>query len=389
MGLSDLPDTFTLGRSRNEHLADHQRLHRQHGGAVFSGDYASLQAALDDAQRKGRPLVIAPGVHVLTDTLTIVNATGLHVSGYGATLRWSADVETALDCNGVAYSSIEGLTLDTDGAAAQTMIALRWDGRVARSTTQNVFRDCAVRGRYVTGVAIGDGSFSVGGLHAQCDQTLFDTLAMRGQWIPGETVFWQRGIVCGDGLQGNNLLHRFHRLNCAYHRVHFELNHAAESSIGGASSFSVSECDLLVKTFGGFTVDGLRSEGAARLMVADSAPISSASTVTLRNVSFHPFDSVAYTLAEDRRWIDYALCGSLALDNVLYTYVEDGRAPILYARPPAELYLSIRGLAVGTPGRAPVAEAFDVANVVLRCEGYVETNARAPVTAVTPLVTIP
>lgn len=157
--------TVAYQAAEDAHASD--VLHAADYGAVCDGqtnDTAALQLAIDAAREQGKPLQLPPGTCMVSDTLTIEDAAGFVLRGYGrlTVLWWErtadasipllylADVrESRIEDFEVRTSSADGVTVELD-----TAIRVVTDDASPHASTANHFRDLYISG---TNGAIGWG----------------------------------------------------------------------------------------------------------------------------------------------------------------------------------------------------------------------------------------
>jgi len=290
-------------------------------GDGVTDDTAALQASIDrcidggSAAKKVRTAVCAPflppGNYKITAPLRVYSVQGFHLIGSGifqTFIRPSGTLASALDLNGVAYSTFENFSVGGDGTEIVTsVIHSYWDLTTAtRSNTQNTFRSIQIGGRYVNGFEIG----RAGDNNQVDNHSFFHCLAM-GSWVPGEKTYWQTGFLLGSGVWANNLEHTFYKLTSTHNRYGVECQ-GSQVAIYGAD-ISGNEVDLKIAATGYFYASAVRSEGSQRLLVS-GGPASYVGNLTLQDIDWH-----GENIHRDGFWIWYNQGGTLLLNNVRCT----------------------------------------------------------------------
>jgi hypothetical protein len=359
--MTDLPTSINAGRTRNDHIADHERLHRRHASAIYSADFATLQDAFTAAIGKRRPLVIEPTTHLLTHPLQLNNVVGLTVYADGAELRAAADMDVLLDIAGGGYSTFHGLYLDTAaGVTVGDMLRIRSGGGWAHHWS---FYDTWIKGNYAAGIRIGVPEDA----GRQCDDTLF----MRAEL--NSTKAGSVGVYAGNGLHANNLLHKFYALTCSGHGTHFRVD-ATSVHIDGAN-FDRAALDFDI--------------GATRFYAAHVRAEESTTFARSRGPGTYGTQAAFVDCqwyggnADDKgRWIEWYQAGSLRLMDVQVPWATV--QPVIYAQPSAPLHVIIDGLMCGADVACPHETAFDVnRNVTITTRSYTELGTDGAVKAQT------
>lgn len=197
--VTDLPTTINGTRSRDDHIADHARLHLNLQQSVYSADYASLQLAIDDAISKNRPLTIAPGTQNIAAPLQVYGADRLSIINLGV-INPTVSMDKVFDVVGCANFSLSGGAIQIPaGVVVQDAIHIYNDTEITASLTKRPYvghiRISSSAGYFVNGLRIGDGD------NSQCDHGLFERLN-----IGGSVSNSQRGVYLHGGW-GNNLSH--------------------------------------------------------------------------------------------------------------------------------------------------------------------------------------
>lgn len=359
--VTDLPTNVTVGRTRNQHIADHNHIHARMSDAVYSGHYSSLQSAVDDAITKRRPLVIAPRVHNLTEPLVIANAVDFHLFAYGARLQSATTMTALLEIVDTSYCSFHGLRLNaTDTNTVDNMLYIRRDDG---SSHNNTFYDTWVRGEYKTGIRIG----AVNGDGYQCDDTLFIRTECNCTYTGGPSV----GVYCGDGIWGNNMLHKIYGLSCTGHTTHLVIDRAPIQMDGG--NFDRANLDIYYIGYVG-SISNLRCEESKQFLKSGSAS-SHGVQFMLNNCQWHGQEQVG-------NWIDWRYAGVLRLNNVEARNAP--AQPVIYAQPGAPLHIILDSLMCGGDAACPHETAFDVnANTTIVTRAYIELDSNGAVTSIT------
>ncbi|MAU11132.1 MAG: hypothetical protein CL607_15035 [Anaerolineaceae bacterium] len=357
--LTDLPTNVSATRTRDQHFEDHNRIHERLKDAVYSGHYASLQAAVNDAITRGRPLIIAPGIHNLSQTLLIDGAINLHVFAYGSRIRSAASMTALLEVRDTARCSFHGLRLEatTDNVVDNMLYVRRDDG----FSHNNAFYDTWVQGEYKIGIRIG-----TPGDGGQCDDTLFMRTECSCTYTGAST-----GVICGDGIWGNNMLHKFYGLSCSGHSTHFHISQAQTHLDGG--NFDRADLDILYHGTTGI-ISNMRCEESKQFLV--SGGVSTFGTqLTIENCQWHGQD-------QGGNWIDWRQSGILKLNNVEARNAP--AQPVIYARPGAPLHIVLDSLMCGGDAACPHESAFDVnANTTVVTRAYIELDSDGAVDSVT------
>lgn len=313
-------------QSVEAHKTDSDFIHRILNWTRWGGDaaYASLQALVDDAITNHRAVELEPGkVYDLTEPLRIHNARHFHLRGNGATLRAVADMDRLVDLNGVADSTFEALDLTTaPGVTVQSMVRVRYDGEVERSTTRLYFQHIYVTGRYVNGWHIGDAA-------RQVDVSEWRLCTCAGGWSEGEATLWQNGFLLGEGLHGNGMLTSFYSCTAYYHRRHFAVDAYRYVHIGPGCNGSISETDIWLRATRPVSIDGYRSEGGQTLVACDAGSANYPMMVTVENCGFHPGDGVGITMPEGGA-VMYANHGGVLRVNNLAVQPTPANAVLLH-----------------------------------------------------------
>lgn len=327
MALADLPTTITASRSRSEHIADHARLHREQQGVVYSANYASVQAAVDDAAAKRRPLVIAPGEYLLTEPLVIRGCDRLHISAYRATLTASADMASLVDVANCTRCTWQGGWLNIPpGRKVDNALYVYYD---TAQCTHNLFRDVVIAGDYSVGIRVGKT-----GSTYQCDHIYFDNVECNGVGLAGQV-----GIYVGPGVYGNCLNHTFRNIMVTEHATHVVVDRT-NAYFDGVFMDEASVADWRVDATT-FSARNIRSESAARMLVT-GGPSTFATLLSFSDVLWG-----GDRLAADGEFIRAHLAGVLRLTDI---HVRNPAVtPKIYAAPGAPLLVDIRGLASATP----------------------------------------
>lgn len=358
--MTDLPTSITPGRTRNDHIADHERLHRRHASAIYSADFADLQGAFSAAIGKGRPLVLEPVTHSLIAPIILQNAVGLTVFAYGARLIAGVDMDVLVDVAGMGYSSIHGLYLDTaPGVTVGDMLRIRANGGWCHQWS---FYDTWIKGAYKAGIRIGIPADE----GRQCDDTLFVRTELNG------TQAGSVGVHAGNGLHSNNMLHKFYGLTCSGHGTHFRVD-ATSVHLDGAN-FDRAELDFDIGATR-FYAAHVRSEESARF-AKSRGPGAYGTTATFVDCQWQGTQGAA-----DGRWLEWYQAGSLRVQDC--QAVNAPVQPVIYAQPSAALNIIVDGLMCGGAVACP-AESAIAANgkTAVSLRSYTELDTSGAVKAV-------
>jgi hypothetical protein len=332
--MTDLPTSINAGRTRNDHIADHERLHRRHASAIYSADFATIQDAFTAAMGKHRPLIIEPTTHLIAAPLILSNAVDLTVYADGAELR-AAAVVTVGD-----------------------MLRIRSGGGWAHHWS---FYDTWIKGAYAAGIRIGVPEDA----GRQCDDTMFVRAELNG------TKAGSVGVHAGNGLHANNLLHKFYSLTCSGHGTHFRVD-ATSVHIDGAN-FDRAALDFDIGATR-FYAAHVRAEESTTF-VRSRGPGTYGAQAAFVNCQWYGADA-----DPNGRWIEWYQAGSLRLQDcqVPWATVQ----PVLYAQPSAQLNIIIDGLMCGAQVVCPHETAFDVnRNVTITTRSYTELDTDGAVKA--------
>lgn len=358
MALVDLP-TPTPSRTRDEHIADHARLHGRTRGAVHSGDYATLQAAVDDANAKNRPLVIAPGGYVLSAPLRLDELRWLDIFAHGAILQAGGNMAAIVEVHGCRGCTWHGGRLKVpSGLVVDNALYIYHD---TASCTRNAFYNLTIEGDYNVGVRIG--KLDDGG---QCDHMYFVNLECIGRELDG-----QIGIYVGTGRFANCLNHTFRNVMLSGHDTHVVAS--ATNAYFDGVFMDRSNVDWYVATTM-FNARNIRSESAGRMLVT-GGPATYAALLSFDDVIWHG-DSIA----QDGEFIRTYLAGSLRLRNISMRHPLV--TPILHADPGAPLVVDIDGFV----SESDAESLLDgTARVTMRVRNYVNVAANGSVVSVEDL----
>lgn len=360
--LPDLPPTFNYQRTRDQHIADHGRIHRRLQQYVFSEDYPTLQAALDDVAQFRRPLVIAQKTYTLAAPLLLDNQRNVHIFAYGATVNPGANMPALLEMRDCTDCTVHGGRWNT-GPNFQVDNAIYVYHETFQSSRCQ-FYDVTVEGHYGAGVRIG--KMGQGG---QCDHHTFTNLTTFGTMEAGQV-----GVYVGGGTYGNLLNHTFNDLKCSGNEKHVVVD-ATNVYIVGAF-FDRSVVDLQVNS-PAFSIQNVRSEEATRFLVT-GGPSGAPANISVRDVIWH-----GEQLAADGEWLQMKWAGSLLLEQV--RVVNAPVAPKVRGNPGAPLVIHARGLTVGGGVPAPYSGAFAVSgNVTVKTDSYIELAADGRVLSIAP-----
>jgi len=350
-----------IGNTRDDHLLDHNRLHTQNSNVVYSGHFATLQEAVDAAIARGRPLVIAPGVHTLTAPLVIDRGYHLHIQAYGARIYAGANLTALVEMRDCVRCTWRGGWLwTTDNYTVGTMLYIyREDGQC----TRNAIYDVNIDGHYTIGVRIGRATDP-----GQCDHMLLQNVECTGASITAGRI----GYYIGTGVYGNCLNHVVQHVLAAFHDTHVYID-ATNVEMTGVYC-SMANTDFFVSA-SQFHVSGVRSEGSERFFVT-AGPAGYGANLSVENVLWP-----AQELHADGQWIIGRLSGVLSLRNVTLYDAPDGVTPVIRGDPGVGLLLDIDGL-VSTSTAANAVSATAKVQVSLR--NYAQIGAGGSLIGITP-----
>lgn len=353
------------------HITHSNQSKRRLDSAIYSEDYDTLQDAIDAAvggtpaegvnglRWATRPLIIKPGVYIV-EPLRFYGVHGLHIFAYGAILQIEDNADVIVDMAGCIQCSIQGLSVAAIGSAtAQIGFKLAEDAAKASiGATQVRLINCAVGGRYVTGYQIGEGN-------AQCDSMSLYHCVAGGGWMPGEEVLWQYGLRVGDSSWGNNLQHSAYSFYASHNRYQVAVLASELGLFGGG--FSYCESDFLLGVASYATIEGIRSEGAERLLESSGAGAYPAN-VSLRDILWN-----AQNIAEDGRYVVWHKPGTLIMDNISVQGAPADITPSIHSTPFNPLSVLMRGFSL--QGVSSIEDAFDVGgNVYVHVEGFAQVD---------------
>ncbi len=355
-------------------------------GDGTADDTAAIQAAIDAAIQAGnpasttrkalRPVYLPQGSYKITAPLNVLSVQGFRMYGDGleSFLSVSGTLAQALRLHGVAYSEFEGFGI-RGATAADTVtsaITLDWDPAVtSRSSTATAFRRIDVRNlKYVNGFAFGLSSAAY-----QVDNVTVEKCSATGQWVSGDTTWWQHGFISGSGSHGNPVNHDYvgcvassNRYNCWANATNV---HWFGGSVGGA------EADFRQTGSRPFSAEGFRSELSQRLF-SQAGGAGYLTPVSLRDVLF-----AANSLHADGRIISMGYGGELTLDNIVVE--PNGTNPHVYyaasaARP---LTVSVRNCRSRTAIGSFFVSANANSQLTALVNGYIQYDATGLAVATT------
>lgn len=302
------------------------------------------------------------GTYLITAPLQFHSVQFLDVDFGGSTIRVSGALAAVLDLNGVAYSEFRHLAItgNTSSDSATDVIRLSWVG-TNRSTTDVKFNRITVVQslKFVTAFNCGYNSAA-----SQVDQIMLENCTANGNWVSGETTWWQTGFLLGSGTFGNIL---------CYNGFFLTANHCAIGLNNNATNVAVfgwQSTGNQVDFYGGhtswLTVQGFRSEGAERLFTG-RGPTTTGSYTEFANgiVAFNAVNA-------DGQWIKHPNGGSLVLRNILGSTNPLGRTLTINAGD-SQRPLSITMVGLSVP--QSYATAFTISDqVFLDPRPYLEIN---------------
>lgn len=355
----DLPITIQPGRTREDHISDHEQLHRHNNSVIYSADFNSLNDAIQAAINNHRPVILAPKVHTLTEPIVITNAVNFALSAYGAELRAGANMDVLFDVVGGGYNSFRGLNLTTaEGVTVGDMLRVRSGAGWAHN---NSFYDTWIQGSYTTGIRIG----AVADASNQCDDTLFVRTELNSAHAGSI------GVHAGNGLHANNLLHKFYALTCSGHSTHFRVD-ATSVHIDGAN-FDRAELDFDIGATRCYAAH-VRSEESTQF-VKSRGPGTYGAQAAFVNCQWYGENSIL-----SGRWIEWYQAGSLRLQDC--TVLGSPMQPVVYASPSASLHIIVDGLMCGAAVSVPHATAISVNNkTTVTTRSYTELDITGAVVA--------
>jgi hypothetical protein len=262
---------------------------------LYSSDYATLQAAINDAKARARPLTISPGVHTLTEPLVLDDCDRLHVFAYRASLVAGANMAAIVDMKNCTRCSWQGGWLKVPtGVTVDNALYVYHD---TSQCTHNSFRDVVVEGDYSAGIRVGQMGSSF-----QCDHMYFANIECLGRALSGQV-----GIHVGTGVYGNCLNHTFRNIMCSGHDTHIVVD--ATNAYFDGLFLDRATVDIQATTTT-LSVRNVRSEESARFLVTGGP----ASYPTL--LSFEHIQWYGAALAVDGEWIQTHLAGLLRLRDI-------------------------------------------------------------------------
>jgi hypothetical protein len=357
--MTDLPTSISAGRSRGDHIADHERLHRRHAGEVYSADYATLQDAFSVAIAKQRPLVIEPITHLLTEPIVLNQTVRLIVQAHGASIRAASNMDVLLDVAGGGYSVFDGLRLETaTGVKVGDMLRVRkGNGTWAHGHS---FYNTWISGDYLTGIRIGVPEDANG----QCDDTLFIRTELGCHGDNGV------GIYAGNGTHANNMLHTFYGLSCGGHKTHVLIDATTVHIDGG--NFAYADLDFDINS-PRFYAAHVRCEGSGQF-IRSRGPSGFGAQATFVDCQWWGSSTIG------ERWIEWYQSGLLRLLDCSAVGVP--MQPVIYAQPGAALNIIIDGLTCGAAVPCPHKSAFTVsAKTTITTRSYIELDTKGVVKA--------
>lgn len=294
----------------------------------------------------------------------------------------TASMEAVVDLNGVALSTFDGFTVESQGGTGGTItvqkaVKIHWDNsggaaNSARSTFANHFEHIHVAAcRYVIGVQVG----SEGALaNNQVDSQTFGRINVGGGNASAaslDATLWQAGVRFGAAVFGNNLLHRANYIKSQFNTRGIHMA-ASQVSVGEAQ-LQANGTDIYFEGARGFFgIASGRSEQSARF-ISTSGASGVGAFVSVSDYVWHP-----QKLNADGFWIDFPLAGSLRLSNIdmVSATIDSGATPKIKATPTKKLVILIDGIGLSQT----IDTAFSLsspASAVIR--GYRNLSANAVV----------
>lgn len=358
MALAD-PAVRTFASSRQNHLDDHNRLRVESVQCVYSANYATPQAAIDDAITLKRPLVFEPVVHTLTAPLSILNAVYLSVSAYGATFQAGADLDALLNMEGTMRCVWRGGVFDVPAPYTAQNAVYVYHAEDGQSSSINTLRDVTITGRYVTGVRVGRADDT-----GQCDHAILDNSVLTG--VEGVSLY---GLYLGSGVFANNLNHVVTNLKASGHETHVHVS-ATNVALDGIFCDRATT-DFFVGTTM-FSLKNVRCEESQRFLVT-SGPAGFSSLINVENVIWR-----GELLPEDGEWMQVKLAGHTSLKNV--SIQGTTVTPKIKTDAPQPLLLTIQGLDTKAAYEDSVSANV---NTTINNLGYIQIAENGLVAAVT------
>jgi hypothetical protein len=286
---------------------------------------------------------VPAGTYRITSALRVRSVEYFTLRGDGQSSRLVADaagMETVVDLNGTAYSSVGDLTISgTERATAIRGVWVRWTG-VARSSTHNTLSRITIINLRYTRAAfeIGDAATATG----QVDTTAwyFCTAAGARTSGGGDATNYQSGFLIGTGTFGNNLLHHFYGCNSTHNRL--GVNLAASQMLWSGGIVQSNDVDFLIGTTTYCAIKAIRSEDSLRLLET-GGPATFPSTVSVEDVNWHP-----EKLNPDGYIVRWKYGGSLRLASIQVAAVQE-KVPKLLIETTGAVTLHLDGYATTVP----------------------------------------
>lgn len=229
-----------------------------------------------------KPIVIPAGHYLFKEPLRIWSVQNLTfvglMSGIGTNyaeeafptlLEFKGDMETGLDLNGCAHSTLANFTVVGSvgiGGADDCPNRLIWLRNSSNSdplstTTRNQFYNIRTFGHFrESGFCVGQPLNTL-----QEDLTTISGCEVTGDWKPGEETKWQSGFYFGTGVMGNNLNHSAYAINSRGCKNNIVIDATNVAIYGG--TIQNADCDIDIRGLQGyFYCTGIRTENSRQFL---------------------------------------------------------------------------------------------------------------------------